>query len=158
MHSMITIFVPSATITETLAILQKVGRRRSECVVLWLGKRGVDGIHIEEVYKPDQIASRNIFIIPEDSMGKLFQKLRGQRLFVAAQVHTHPKKAFHSYADDERAMVRHTGALSLVIPFFAKRTSAATFVADTAVFALSAQNEWVEVAPEQISNHYQIIP
>jgi hypothetical protein len=153
-----TILVPSAIVTESLAILQKVGRRRSECVVLWLGKRGADGICIVEVYKPDQAASRDFFCIPKDSMEKLFQKLRTQRLFVAAQVHTHPKEAFHSYADDERAIVRHVGALSLVIPFFAKKTSAATFVADTAVFELSAQNEWVEVGPEQISNHYRIIP
>jgi len=153
-----TILVHSAIVADTLAILQKVGRRRSECVVLWLGKYGADGIRIEEVYKPGQVASRDIFRIPEDSMENLFLKLRAQKFIVAAQVHTHPKKAFHSYADDEWAIVRHAGALSLVIPFFAKNTSAATFVTDTAVFALSAQNEWIEVGPEQISNHYRIIP
>jgi proteasome lid subunit RPN8/RPN11 len=158
MHSMNTILVPSAIVSETLAILQKVGRRRSECVVLWLGKRGADSIRVEEVYKPDQVASRDFFRIPEESMEKLFQKLRTQRLFVAAQVHTHPNKAFHSYADDEWAIVRHTGALSLVIPYFAKKTRAATFGTDTVVFALSALNQWIEVGPGQISNHYRIIP
>lgn len=152
------ILVHPTIVSDTLAILQKVGRRRSECLVLWLGKRGADGIRVEEVYKPDQEASRYYFRIPEDSMGALFQKLRAQRLLVAAQVHTHPKEAFHSCADDEWAIVRHTGALSLVVPFFAKHTSAANFVAETAVFSLSAQNEWCAVEPEQISNHYRITP
>lgn len=151
-----TIFVPLAIINETLLTLQKVGQRRTECIVLWLGTRSADGIRIEEMYKPDQEASRDFFRIPEDSMERLFQKLRPKRRFVAAQVHTHPRLAFHSYADDEWAIVRHVGALSLVLPFFGLRTHPETFVSDTAVFALSEKNEWIEVAAGQISNHYRI--
>jgi len=35
---------------------------------------------------------------------------------VAAQVHSHPDEAFHSKGDDEWAIVRHEGALSIVVP------------------------------------------
>jgi hypothetical protein len=77
---------------------------------------------------------------------------------IAAQIHTHPKRAFHSAADDKWAIVRHTGALSLVIPHFALRTSRASFRADTAVFALSPQNKWLMASPDRLDDFYRIIP
>jgi hypothetical protein len=72
---------------EFLATLQKVGRRRSECVVLWLGRHDAGGTRVQEVYVPIQEASSDYFLIPENSMEQLFEKLRSQRLMIAAQVH-----------------------------------------------------------------------
>ena len=65
---------------------------------------------------------------------------------VAAQVHTHPAQAFHSEADDQWAIVRHVGALSLVVPYFAKDTRVASFFDDVALFRLSSENAWCEVS------------
>ena len=152
------ILVPSSIIDQTLAKLQHVGRRRSECVVLWLGRREDDNIRVEELYVPIQEASYDYFHIPENSMERLFQKIRPQRLMIAAQVHTHPRSAFHSYADDTWAIIRHAGALSLVIPYFAQRTHQKTFVSHTSVFALSSQNVWCKVPKKQITEYYRIIP
>jgi hypothetical protein len=68
--------------------------------------------------------------------------LRDRDLMVAAQVHTHPHEAFHSAADDRWAIVRHVGALSLVLPDFAQKTSIDSFLNEAAVFRLSDRNEW----------------
>lgn len=64
---------------------------------------------------------------------------------VAAQVHSHPREAFHSKADDRWAIVRHEGALSLVVPNFAIGTMVSTFLDDTKVYRFSASAQWVEV-------------
>jgi proteasome lid subunit RPN8/RPN11 len=155
---MSTVLVPLRVIEQTLSELQRVGKRHSECVALWIGDRNADGIHVKTLWVPEQETGYDIFRIPESSMEKLFRELRAHRLMIAAQVHTHPRRAFHSKADDEWAIVRHMGALSLVIPYFALRTVPDSFKTDTAVFVLSPENEWVEASQEHVENLYRIIP
>jgi hypothetical protein len=150
------ILISSELIRQTLAQLQHVGRRKSECVILWLGKRNNGALKIQQAWVPEQKAGYGFFDIPESSMHALFTGLRKHRLIVAAQVHTHPRQAFHSYADDKWAIVRHTGALSLVLPDFALRTTIQTFFHESALFVLSLQNEWLEVPASDRHNFYQI--
>lgn len=150
--------VKSKFIGATLAELKAVGLRRSECVVLWLGRRNMDAIDIVEVLKPEQIADLDYFVIPESSMDALMKHLRTERLMIAAQVHTHPKKAFHSIADDKWAIVRHAGALSLVLPFFAQNTEMKSFLDRAAIFSLSPENEWVEVLHSGVARVLRILP
>jgi hypothetical protein len=152
------LLISAELVQQTLTHLQLVGRRDSECVLLWLGKRRGGVIEIARHWIPEQKAGYDFFDIPERSMRALFDELRRNRLIVAAQVHTHPRRAFHSYADDQWAIVRHAGALSLVLPYFALKTDLRTFVRDTAVFVLSPQNEWNEVRTTHQHRYYQITP
>ncbi|HMO79576.1 MAG TPA: hypothetical protein PKD24_02175 [Pyrinomonadaceae bacterium] len=144
-------------ITETLEHLQKDGRRGVEGVVLWLAGSDSDQIRINQVYRPEQHASWGNFRIPRSSMMGLLRHLRATGSSIAAQVHSHPEEAFHSPIDDEWAIIRHTGALSLVLPDYALRTSLDTFIAHTAVYELSAVNKWEEVAPDYVINKYRIV-
>jgi proteasome lid subunit RPN8/RPN11 len=155
MNTLVTI--SAELVNKTLARLQLVGRRRSEHVLLWLGKRENGVISINKLWIPEQRAGRDFFEIPERSMQALFDELRRNRLIVAAQVHTHPRKAFHSWADDAWAIVRHAGALSLVLPYFGLKTQPHSFANDAAVFVLSPKNEWLEVPAADRQQFYQII-
>lgn len=146
----IPVVVPAVVLVASLAALQEAGREGSECVVLWLGKRTADAINVVQVYKPAQVATADMFRIPRESIAALFDVLRRGGLLVAAQVHTHPEEAFHSAADDRWAIVRHVGALSLVLPYFALRTTPETFMQDAAVFALSPDNEWLQIDPNDV--------
>ena len=137
--------ISAALIAETVDHLRAA--RRSERVVLWLGRRQADVVRVCEVFVPIQIADAGYFRIPSDGMDLLFGHLRTARLMVAGQVHTHPHEAFHSPVDDEWAIVRHEGGLSLVVPQFCQTTTAATFVKDAKVFRLDANDAFVEVAP-----------
>jgi hypothetical protein len=150
------IIVGSSIIHATLLELQAAGRRRSERVVLWLGRRTNARIEIETLWVPEQRTGLDFFEIPPKGMQKMFDKLRTDRLMVAAQIHSHPRAAFHSYADDQWAIIRHSGALSLVLPYFALRTDCSTFVQDVALFVLSLQNEWLEILPSDVHEFYQI--
>ena len=71
--------------------------------------------------------------------------LRSDRLKVVAQVHSHPGKAFHSEADDQWAIVRNVGALSLVLPQFARHATPANFLLEAVTYELSVENEWMRV-------------
>ena len=145
-------------ISETLRELQSAGRQHCERVVLWLGVRSGEEIEIREVFVPEQYAERDFFRIPREAMLALMKHLRKTRYLIAAQVHSHPTLAFHSMADDRWAIVRHEGALSLVLPHFGLNTSEHAFVKDAAVFRLSPANEWVKILPNAVSDFYLVIP
>lgn len=132
-------------VDDTVRHLQKAGRRRMECVVLWLGRPRSGVTEIAECYRPLQTARADQFRIPPNGMTALQAKLRAERLMVAAQVHSHPREAFHSRADDAWAIVRHEGALSLVVPDFAQQVTAANFMDLTKVYRFSSSAKWCEV-------------
>jgi hypothetical protein len=73
---------------------------------------------------------------------------------VAAQVHSHPGEAFHSKADDRWAIVRHEGALSLVVPNFALDTTVSRFLDDTKIYQFSAAAQWTEVRRDEVTQSW----
>ncbi len=91
-----------------------------------------------------------MFRIPPDSMKAVLSELNSKRMMIAAQVHSHPFEAFHSKADDTWAIVRHAGALSLVVPDFAIKTSSVNFMDDAKLFRLTPENRWREVPNGEI--------
>ena len=137
--------IPMPVLDLTVASLRAAGTRRSEGVVLWLARSDGDTVAVCEAYVPDYSAASDFFYISPPSMSRLLGHLGRTETMIAAQVHSHPKEAFHSSADDRWAIVRHEGALSLVLPRFAMDTNAANFMGHVAAFRLDAQNEWIEI-------------
>lgn len=148
---------PSEVVDATLAHLREAGSRRCECVVLWLARRSGTELAVQYAYRPNQHAEADMFHIPRESMAALHAELRAKRLMVAAQVHSHPQDAFHSRADDRWAIVRHEGALSLVVPDFAKHTRTDTFLDETKIFRFSDSAKWLEVSRAEAEREYLCI-
>lgn len=148
---------PAAVVDATLAELRTGGLEGVERVVFWLGRRTPDGnADIAEVHVPAQEAAADYFRIPPDSMIAFMTHLRRNRLVLLAQVHSHPREAFHSKADDKWAVVRHEGGLSIVVPWFAANVTAASFEAATAVFRLTSDDRWVRVEIDELPERLRI--
>jgi hypothetical protein len=135
------------TLDQTIAILRAGGELSQERVVLWLTSASAtrEPIAIAEVYEPEQIADIDYFKLPPESLRALMMHLRARRLKIVAQVHSHPGAAFHSEADDKWAIVRQVGALSLVLPRFARQTTSKNFLNEVITYELSPKNEWLLV-------------
>lgn len=140
------ITVPVRMARKTLDILRKSGTRGVEGVTLWLARRTDTEIAVAEVYTPEHEADSDYFHIPRHAMSALLRHLGETETFIAAQVHSHPCEAFHSLADDKWAIVRHEGALSLVVPDFAVHTLNHNFIDEVAAFRLAHNNIWRELA------------
>lgn len=128
-------------INQTITHLRAGGESNCETVVLWLGK----GNDVQEVFRPEQSADVDFFRIPSHSMRGLIAHLRSHKSRILAQIHSHPEEAFHSTADDFWAIVRHEGALSLLLPRFARSTETESFINDVAIYQLTADDKWVAV-------------
>jgi proteasome lid subunit RPN8/RPN11 len=149
---MTVVHCPPVVVDQTVASLRADGMHGCESVMLWLGKRVGDHIAVTEALRPEHHASSHRFWIPEDAMDALRSYLRQDRIMIAAQVHSHPADAFHSEADDAWAIIRHEGALSLVVPDFVAHTTAARFLETAKVFRHTKTNEWLEVPPKEVAD------
>jgi hypothetical protein len=145
-----------SVVADTLEYMRAAGRRNKECVVLWLAPRtsSPDAPPICEAYLPLQEARKDQFRIPPEGMNALMAHLRTDKLRLAAQVHSHPREAFHSIADDEWAVIRREGALSVVVPDFAARTTPDNFVAHAKFYQLSSNDRWLEL--ETVGSAFEI--
>lgn len=147
---------PFGVVRDTLSAIQAAGRDGRECGILWLGTRWGNRVSIKEAYRPAQYAHSRMFHFPPASIAALQERLVQKRYMIGAQVHSHPREAFHSPADDRGAVIRHGGALSLVVPHFGLHATSQDFLADTKVFRLSDENEWVEVGKSEIAECLRI--
>ncbi|MCK1348631.1 hypothetical protein [Bradyrhizobium sp. CW11] len=147
-----TVHVEKTHIQQTLDHLRAAGRRNAECVVLWLAEEAADRAKVvRQVYRPEQWAREDIFRIAPAEMRQIIRLISDRGWMIAAQAHSHPREAFHSPADDKWAIVRHRGALSLVLPHFASRSTVENFFEHTATFCLDSCNRWNEVDTKGIN-------
>lgn len=143
------IILPAPILADTLELLRSRGRLENERVALWLAPAsGAGDSRISELYEPHQETAEDYFHLPPESMRALMARLRAGRLKVAGQIHTHPFEAFHSRADARWAIVKHVGALSLVLPRFAATTSPTNFLDQVKTYVFSAEGDWV-LAPNR---------
>ncbi len=147
---------PAVLVDATLKALREGGQIGVERVVFWLGHRMPAGPLTSEIYVPVQEAEEDYFRIPPQGMVDLMNHLRSRRLVLLVQVHSHPGKAFHSKADDRWAVVRHEGALSIVVPKFASTTTVTNFEKDAAVFRLAGDDRWVHVSADDLSTFLRL--
>jgi hypothetical protein len=99
--------------------LRRCGAGERECVVLWTGPQDRAGF-VDGVVQPPHTASAAHYDIPAEWIGEFWGQLAAERRTVRAQVHTHPRDAYHSPRDDRLALVHIAGYCSLVIPRFAE--------------------------------------
>ena len=105
--------VPTAAVIETLALLQKAGRRESG--VFWYGLRDAAGNgEVTSVAAPRQNMRPLNFHVTPEAMGQLVFNLK-DGLKPLAQIHSHPGHGVeHSRYDDK--MMNNPRVLSIVFP------------------------------------------
>jgi hypothetical protein len=79
-----------------------------------------------------------------ESLFKVNKTVHERNETLAAQIHTHPTDAYHSETDDAYPLVTLLGALSIVLPNFAKH--APGDIDSWAWYRLSKRAKWVPAA------------
>lgn len=125
----------------------------------------IDGIVIEDAERtiavattltiPDAVLEPGRFHVFPEAMsqaGKHFRRYRMQRL---AQVHTHPSAwVGHSTWDDGRAYSQAVGAISIVLPDYARNKP----TLEQAGVHLRTGNGWRQLSKEEIAKRLRVVP
>jgi len=150
-------FVPQHVVELSQPLLAEPGLEGYEAVVVWVGRiRGDKSVEIVEVIRPAQIAKRSSIgcsvEIPPDALTDLIRVLE-ERCFITARLHTHPTEAYHSELDDTNMLISHVGAISIVVPFFARDP---LVLERCSVNELTRDNGWVELPVDEVRERFRV--
>jgi hypothetical protein len=137
--------------------LRRAGEAEHEAVVVWVGKLTTNGeAAVERAYMPEQIPYRGpdgvSVRIGERSITKLIAALEPDER-VLIRVHSHPGFAYHSELDDLNMLVSHAGAISLVVPYFAR---SGIKLALCSANELQADGVWLELPVNEVERRFTI--
>lgn len=139
--------VPNHVLDPTLEFLAKAGHEGYEGFVVWGGQLADDKtLTFTSCYVPKQTAHKTptglLVTVDGEALFRMNRAFYERHEIAAGQVHTHPTDAYHSDTDDHYPLVTLRGALSLVIPDFAKNARAT--INQWAWYRLVDQGVWAE--------------
>ncbi len=142
--------IPAEIVKPTLQILEDAGSQGQEAFVLWGGQQVGDLLRFSTAIRPRQMARATkdglLVTVDGQALFEVNKTLYERGEVLAAQVHSHPSRAFHSSTDDHYPLVTLVGALSLVIPDFARFGRGDN--ARWAWYRLEDLGRWTKVEPD----------
>lgn len=149
--------LPQRVLNDTWLFLRERGTKHLEAVVLWVGCV-MDEQHAEVLaaIPPRQVAYRSedglAVEVPEDALTELIGALP-DGIHVLARVHSHPGEAYHSPLDDTNMLISHHGAISIVVPDFAR---GAAVLAGCSVNRLRPSDGWQELPAATVADLFEV--
>lgn len=150
--------VPRSVLADTRTLLEPSTAEQVEGVVVWAGKP-IDDHHavIGGAIRPRQVAYRSELglsvEVPPDALSELISILP-DGMAVLARVHTHPSDAYHSSTDDANLLIAHVGAISIVVPDFARGPIELSVCS---IHELQADGSWRELRPAEVAERFEVI-
>jgi hypothetical protein len=149
--------VPQRLLDESRAFLRSRGEEDYEGTALWAG-RPVNGlVELTRIIVPDQVAVTTalgayVDLTPEAHYTLPDLLAQDERFY--ARIHSHPGRAYHSARDDANEVISHRGALSIVVPYFAREPIQ---LDRCAVYRLEHGLGWLPLTPEAIRQRFEVI-
>jgi hypothetical protein len=130
-----------------------MGKQGLEGFAIWGGKLVTETkFEFQSVFIPKQKSLKTesglLVVVEGDALFHVNREAYELDLILGAQVHTHPTSAYHSDTDDHFPLVTLKGALSLVVPNFAR--NAPDDIDNWAWYRLKEYGSWVPLSDEQL--------
>ncbi len=117
--------VPADVREQTETSLRAAGRDGYELFVLWSGRVTGDTFEVMAAHVPRQTSAKTrrglLVTVEGEALHKMNMWLYQHEQLLGAQIHAHPRKAFHSETDDTYPIVTKLGGLSVVAANFCRR-------------------------------------
>ena len=153
-----TYYVPQTVLDETRAFLYQRGLLGCEGAALWIAEPQETVAHITRLFVPKQRCIKTPWGIAveltEEAHYTLTDHLEpGER--IAIRIHSHPHEAYHSQRDDANAVITHEGAISIVVPDFAREPLDFTICA---AYRLAHGRGWLRLTIDEVQRTLQVTP
>lgn len=140
-----TFVIPAPIIMRTIEFLREVGEGGHEGFVLWAGTFSDErSFRFASMIIPEQraMATENGLLVAVDgeALFEVNKTVHARSEILAGQIHSHPTSAYHSSTDDAYPLVTLVGALSVVVPDFARNAPAD--IESWAWYRLSRKAKW----------------
>ena len=137
--------------------LKYVGAKGVEGICLFAGKMDETMFIIKEVIIPIQkgyiLEQGLMYAVDSEELHNLNVWLYENEMQLIAQIHSHPREAYHSLADDRYPIVDSYGGISIVVPNFA---SGEVSLFDTVIYRLSLNKTWDKLTSQEVKSLFII--
>lgn len=148
--------IPREVLADTRELLREPGEEGLEAIVLWLGTATPAEARVLLAHRPHQIAFRSEHgvgvEVPQGALSELISALP-ERVFVLARLHSHPTRPYHSPVDDDNLLIAHQGAISIVVPDFARDPIE---LERCSVNRLDVEVGWQELSAEEVQERFLV--
>ncbi|MGH3147146.1 MAG: Mov34/MPN/PAD-1 family protein [Rubrobacter sp.] len=143
--------VPRKLALEAHLHLRQAGEHDMEGFALWAGVHRDEEFLVTQTAIPAQeglVLEDGVCVaVGGEELHRINVWLFEEELALIAQLHSHPTEAYHSVTDDAFPIATTVGALSLVVPFFAREEFS---LADCAVYRLDASGRWTGLSVPEV--------
>jgi hypothetical protein len=150
--------VPRSVLESSRRYLVAPGRRGFEAVAVWIGRPlGQGRAEVLAVMRPAQEAIRSedgvAVRVPPEAISELISALPDGTA-VLARLHTHPAEPYHSPLDDTNMLLAHHGAISIVVPDFARSPIE---LGSCSVNVLESERGWRELSTAEVAERFEVL-
>lgn len=149
--------VPSRLLADSAVTLRETGKGVKEAVILWQGRViSESAAEATRLIVPRQVTGPLHFNVPLQERLRILREVAPTGEFILVQLHTHPREAFHSEADDTMAITKHTGAISIVIPNYGHGWTGD--LSDTSVHRHLGAAMWQKLPGPEVRSLFEVVP
>jgi hypothetical protein len=152
------VIFPNKILVEAFDFLREVGFDGYEAVTLFAGVNEGRLYKISKLYIPRQKSYKTpdglMYHVSSEELALLDDWLFDNNISLFCQMHTHPREAYHSFADDKNCIVTNTGGISIVIPNFAMDPIDLSI---WAVYRLIKNSGWTAIENSQLHKFIEIV-
>jgi proteasome lid subunit RPN8/RPN11 len=122
-------------------------RKGHEGILYLFGR--TDGVvsTIISIFRPNSVTGPGYFKVSSSEMAKVIRTAVNHNLQVVGQIHTHPKRAFHSEGDELGAKIRYSGFVSIVLPEYGRYLPD---LSEAAIFIFKKERGFVEIGVDNV--------
>ena len=147
--------IPHSIFNDTLSQLRKVGDDYKEGIAYWPGILDKNEAIVTRVIFADnypEFQNEEYFArVSLDTVFKIGDEIHDKNEILLAQIHTHPREAFHSYVDDTYPISHRIGFVSIVIPNFAQNV---TLLSECTILEYLGKARWNELLPKEVASKF----
>ena len=150
--------IPAPVFALTMQGLAAPGEAPSERIAYWSGTLDGSRGRVENVILADSHAgffgSIGHACITLEAGLRIAEEIHGRGEVLFAQIHTHPRRAFHSSVDDANPISHRRGLFSLVVPRFGAGVGS---ISDCRVYEYEGAGKWRALGPGAAAARLRVV-
>ncbi len=152
-----TIVLDKIHLKKAFNFLRYAGGKGVEGIALFAGYEDSSTFFIKDVIIPKQtgyiLEEGLMYAVDGEELHRINVWLYENKMKLIAQIHSHPREAYHSEADNRFPIVDTYGGISIVVPDFAMGEMT---IQEWAIYRLSLNKTWDKLTSHEVDSLYKI--
>lgn len=148
--------IPAMVLEDSRAFFLDRAKQGCEGTGLLVGPAAAETVRVSHFFAPEQRCIKTPLglrvELTEWAHYTLTDNLAPDERF-HARIHSHPENAYHSALDDDNEILSHEGAISIVVPRFARDP---IDLLACAIYRFTRRQGWMQLGPPEVRTLFEV--